>query len=223
MRRSLMSGLALGALLCARVAAAQGQAIAVLPFANGGSYGQDKEVFEALEVGIQATLISELGRHPGVQVIERAAVRRAAGATAGQIDAAAAARIGKAAGARYVVFGNFIDHYGRFRLNARVVDAGTGEILRVASNDAAELQDRRELSRIIHSVAAGVAAGAGLAPAAGSSSTAVPTEALTFYSRGLLHEDRGDRARAREYYQKAVEALPEYAEAREGLRRIGSS
>ena len=36
--------------------------IAVLPFENGGSYGQDKENFEALEKGIAGMLISELHR-----------------------------------------------------------------------------------------------------------------------------------------------------------------
>ena len=39
--------------------------IAVLPFDNGGSYGQDKENFEALQLGIPAMLISELSTNPG--------------------------------------------------------------------------------------------------------------------------------------------------------------
>lgn len=163
MTRSLMAGLALGALLLARSAAAQEPvSIAVLPFENGGSYGQDKSVFEALEGSIQAALVTELGRFPGARAVERSAPRTAGTAT--RLDAGAAARIGRDAGTRYVVFGNFIDHYGRFRLNARLVDVATGEIVKVASNDDAELQDRRELARIIRTVAADIAAGAGLKP-----------------------------------------------------------
>jgi len=38
--------------------------IAVLPFNNGGSYGQGKEDFDALERGIAGMMISE-PRHPG--------------------------------------------------------------------------------------------------------------------------------------------------------------
>jgi TolB-like protein len=146
MRRALVLTLIFGGVLAVRSAAAQGTAIAVLPFENGGSYGQDKENFEALEVGIQAALIAELSRNAGARVVARQDVKPGAA----RADAAGAARAGKAAGARYAVFGNFIDHYGRFRLNARVVDAESGEIIRVVSNDDAGLQDRRELQLILY-------------------------------------------------------------------------
>lgn len=152
MRRSFVLTMILGAVLAIRPAAAQSSTIAVLPFENGGSYGQDKASFEALEVGIQTALIEELSRSPGARVV---AHQKATGESA-RVDAAGAARAGKALGARYVVFGNFVDHYGRFRLNARIVDAESGEILRVVSNDDAALQDRRELPRIIQRVAAGI-------------------------------------------------------------------
>ena len=45
----------------------------------------------------------------------------------------------------------------------------------------------------------------------------VPTEALTYYSRALLYQDRGDKAKAAEYFRKALEAFPSYTEAKEGL------
>ena len=41
--------------------------IAVFPFTNGGSYGQDKENFDALEVGIAGMLISELSANPAAR------------------------------------------------------------------------------------------------------------------------------------------------------------
>ncbi len=219
MRRALVLTLIFGGVLAVRSAAAQGTAIAVLPFENGGSYGQDKENFEALEVGIQAALIAELSRNPGARVVARQDVKPGAA----RADAAGAARAGKAAGARYAVFGNFIDHYGRFRLNARVVDAESGEIIRVVSNDDAGLQDRRELHRIIQQVAAGVMNATGLPalPASAARSQPVPTEALILYGRGLLHEDRGENGPAADFYRKAIEAHAGYAEAREGLRRTG--
>jgi Tfp pilus assembly protein PilF len=51
----------------------------------------------------------------------------------------------------------------------------------------------------------------------------VPTEALTFYSRALLYQDRGQPDKAKEMYQRAVAVFPEYTEAKEGLQRLGNS
>ena len=45
--------------------------IAVLPFDNGGSYGQDRENFDALQRGIAGMLISELAANPAARVVER--------------------------------------------------------------------------------------------------------------------------------------------------------
>ena len=41
-----------------------GARFAVLPFENTGSYGQDREVFEGLELAFPALLASALDRHP---------------------------------------------------------------------------------------------------------------------------------------------------------------
>ena len=51
----------------------------------------------------------------------------------------------------------------------------------------------------------------------------IPTEALTYYSRALLYEDRGDNAKAVDYYNRALNVFPAYAEATEGLRRVRPS
>src|SRR5438876_10806828 len=48
--------------------------IAVLPFDNSGSYGQDKENFDALHKGIAGMLISELAAKPAARVVEREAI-----------------------------------------------------------------------------------------------------------------------------------------------------
>src|SRR5687768_1245335 len=127
--------------------------IAVLPFEDRGSYGQDKEVFRALELGIPALLVAELGKHPGVRLADRGRVAAAVKAEGlgpdARVDAATAARVGTQAGARYAVTGNFADFYGKFRLDARVVDVGSGQILKVVSNNDPALQDRADLARIV--------------------------------------------------------------------------
>ena len=200
--------------------------IAVLPFENGGSYGQDKENFDALEVGLPALLASTLAEHPGARVVDRSGLRDAMhrqqlDATR-RMDAASATQVGKAAGARYVVTGSFADFYGKFRINARVVDAESGEILKVVSNDDPKLQDRAQLAAIVQLVGDRVIASVGLPPLpeeAAARHRAVPTEAITQFSRGVLYEGQGDASKAAAAYQRALTAYPDYPEAREGLNR----
>ena len=71
----LLSLGALGAVAAELGAQGRGQdarpGIAVLPFENSGSYGQDKENFDALQKGIAGMLISELAANPAARVVER--------------------------------------------------------------------------------------------------------------------------------------------------------
>jgi tetratricopeptide (TPR) repeat protein len=137
------------------------------------------------------------------------------------VDAATAAKVGSEAGARYAITGNFADFYGKFRIDARVVDVGNGQILKVISNNDPNLQDRADLSRIIQSLAQKALAAVAL-PAAGNAPgpRAVPTDALTQYSLGLLYESEGDKTKAGEHYQRALTTFPDYSEAREGMQRV---
>jgi tetratricopeptide (TPR) repeat protein len=168
----------------------------------------------------------ELVKHPRVRVAERGRVEAALKAENlgpnARVDAATAARVGTQAGARYAVTGNFADFYGKFRIDARVVDVGSGQIIKVVSNSAPELQDRAQMSRILEDLAAKILSAANL-PASGGSRdvrSEAPADAVTQYSLGLLYEKEGDRARAAEHFQRALTAYPAYTEAREGIRRL---
>lgn len=202
--------------------------IAVLPFEDRGSFGQDKEVFRALALGIPATIASELSGHGELRLADRNRIAQALKlekvGTNARVDAATAARVAKQVGARYAVTGNFADFYGKFRLDARIVDAESGQILKVVSNTDPKLQDRSDLYRIIQMVNHKVLAEA--SPAAlrgGAEERTIPTEALTQYSLGLLYESKDEESKAREHYRRAVAILPDYSDAREGLRRVGES
>jgi TolB-like protein len=205
--------------------------IAILPFEDRGSYGQDKEVFRALTLGIPATLASELSGHSELKLADRNRVAQAVqsqdlGPNA-RLDAATAAKIGKDVGARYAVTGNFADFYGKFRLDARIVDTESGQILKVVSNNDPKLQDRTDLYRIIqmvaHRVLAETSPGALRNASTDSETNIVPAEALTQFSLGLLYEGEGDKTKAAEHYQQALTAFPNYRDAQEGLRRVRSS
>jgi TolB-like protein len=223
--------LALAAALPDGDALAQGRqtVIAILPFDDRGSYGQDKEIFRALQLGIPATIAAELSGHSELRLADPGRVTRAlAGQKLGRdswIDAATAARIGKEAGARYAITGTFADFYGKFRLEARIVDTETGQILKVVSNTDPGLQDRTNLYRIVQAVGHKVLAVASPAPGGNppldADDKVIPTEALTHYSLGLLYEREGNRSRAAQQYSQALSAFPDYSAAREGVRRVG--
>ena len=230
--RSVVSVL-LVALLLPAVAAAQDTrpGIAVMPFQNGGSYGQDKENFDALERGIAGMLISELAQNPAARVVERENIQRLLDeqnlGAEGRADAATAAKVGKLVGARYMVMGTFVDLYGRFRVDARLVDVETSEILKVIRSDP-KLEKREEMFRLLQALAERLMAESKLPPLPAEVSQAVkarnvPTEALTYYSRALLYQDRGDKAKATEYFNKAIAAFPDYAEAQEGLQKVSGA
>ena len=202
--------------------------IAVFPFTNGGSYGQGKEDFDALERGIAGMMISELAQNPAARVVERQEIQRIVDEQnlAGQnrVDPQTAAKIGKLVGARYVVAGTFIDFYGDFRVDVRLVNVETGEIIKTES----ERMQRDHMFDIIRSVATRLMKDVNLPPLQRQASDQrmsrqVPTEALTYYSRGLLYADRGQKDKAADMFQHAISIFPDFAEAQESLQRVKSS
>ncbi|HEY7682861.1 MAG TPA: CsgG/HfaB family protein [Gemmatimonadales bacterium] len=227
MRRRSLIPFALAALAFAPALAAQDTrpGIAVLPFENGGSYGQDKENFEALQKGIPGMMISELGQNPAARVVDRdnieSLLKEQDLGKDGRVDAATAAKIGKLVGARYMITGTFVDLYGHFRTDARIVDVETSEILKTVKSEG----KREELFKLIQTLSEKLMSETKLPPLPKEVSQAVkarnvPTEALTLYSKALLYQDRGDKTKAAEFFRKAIETFPNYAEAQEGLKKV---
>jgi len=202
--------------------------IAVLPFNNGGSYGQGKEDFDALERGIAGMMISELSANPAARVVERQEIQRLLDeqnlGAQGRVDAATAAKIGKLVGARYMVLGTFVDFYGDFRVDVRLINTETSEVVKTES----ERMQRDHLFDIIRNIAGRLMKDANLPALPRQTSDQrqsrqVPTEALTYYSRALLYQDRGQKDKAVEMFNRAIAIFPEYAEAQEGLQRVQRS
>lgn len=201
--------------------------IAVLPFSNGGSYGQAKEDYDALQRGIAGMMISELARNPAARVVEREQIQQLMGeqnlGAQGRVDSATVARIGKITGARYMVMGTFVDFYGDFRIDVRLVNTETSEIVKTESDKV----QRDHLFDLIRTVAERLMKDANLPQLERRASDQrmdrrIPTEALTYYSRALLYQDRGQKDKAIEMYTHALAIFHDYAEAQEGLQRAKS-
>jgi len=222
----------LAGLLGGSAAQARGQdtrpGIAVFMFDNGGSIGQDKENFDGLQRGIPGMLISELAANPGVRLVEREQVQHLLDeqnlGTSGRVDAQTAAKVGKIVGAKYAITGMFLDFSGDFRLDIRLINVETTEIVRVE----ADKMSRDHLFDLIRTLAQRLMKDVNLPPLPRQTSDQrmnrqVPTEALTYYSRALLYHDRGQHDKAIEMYQRALDAFPGYTEAQEGLQREKTS
>ena len=178
--------------------------------------------------GIAGMMISELSQNPAARVVERQEVQRLVDeqnlGAQGRVDPQTASKVGKLVGARYYVLGTFIDFYGDFRVDVRLVNTETGEVVKTES----ERMQRDHMYDIIRNVAARLMKDASLPPLqrpAGDQrmSRQVPTEALTYYSRALLYSDHGQKDKAVEMFNRALAIFPDYAEAQEGLQHVKSS
>lgn len=199
--------------------------VAVLRFENGGSYGEDAEDFRALEVGLQQMLLTELDQNDELRIVERGRLRELMeeqdlGAS-GRVEAGTAARIGELVGARYVITGVFVDLYGDFRMDSRIVDVETGEILSTQT----VRDDRENLYDLVVRLAGQVTEGADLpalptAQREAREAREIPAEAITLYSRAQVYQDRGRTDRAIEVYRRITEEFPAMTEAREALDQL---
>jgi TolB-like protein len=107
---------------------AANRTVAVLPFANRG-----EARFDALVRGLPDMLTTTLGQGDKLTVIERVQIDQALRnfnlEMSGPIDSETAVEVGAWLGADAVVLGSFLRFGKVFRLDARMIDAATGEVI----------------------------------------------------------------------------------------------
>jgi TolB-like protein len=230
MGRRLVMGLALLLAMAPAGVAGQGDTrpgIAVFPFTNGGSYGADAQDLEALTVGLQQMLLTELGQNDSLRLVERSLLREILAeedlGASGRVDAQTAARIGRIVGARYAITGVFIDLNGDFRMDGRVIDVETTEILQTE-----QVRDNRaNLYALLVELAGDITAGLDLPPLPEQVREArqerqIPDRAITLYSRAQTYEDYGRKDQAIELYRQIAQQFPDMTEATQRLEQLTS-
>jgi len=238
--------LALAALVCAAAAQAQQRpanppaaapqaaqdtrpTVAILDFDVGATIGQDPDDYQALRRGLAGMTISELAANPAVRVVERAQIsaimQEQQIARTDQVDQATAVRIGRLLNAHYLVTGTIFDVRGDFRIDARIIDVETSQIIKTQ-------RVRGRLDNVFDMVtqlAGQLMRDANLpplerradAPPPVRPATGAPTQsAVMAYSRAVLYADRGDTQRAVEQYRRALTAFPQYTQARSECNRL---
>lgn len=202
--------------------------IAVFPFTNGGSYGPNREDLSDLQVGIQQMLLTEIAQNSGLRVVDRSILRGILEeqelARTGQVDPQTAARVGKLVGARYVITGVFTDLFGNFRLDGRLVDVETGEVLKTE-----EVREQRDkIYDLLVELASRITSGVDLPPLAVGVKEArkareIPAEAVRLYSQAQVFQDGGRTDRAVELYRMIADRFPQMTEAKEALRQLNAT
>lgn len=197
--------------------------VGVLPFERGGSVGGDEEDYQSMEVGLQQLLVTELGINSRLRLVERSQLNQLLREQdlGNRVDPSTAARIGKLVGARYMIQGGFVDLYGQVTLTARVINTETGEILKVERSQG----QREKLYSLVVELADRVTRGVALPPLSREAREQregrnVPNEAVRLYMRAVAAEDRGDRDRAVELYNRVIAEFPAFTEAKERLQQL---
>ena len=146
-------------------ASRQPHTAAVAPFANLSGNPDD----DWIAAGIAETVATDLEQLPALTVVAREAfaAEDAAGAATPPVDDGRAREVARSLGASRLVAGGFQRLGERLRITARVVDAGTGAVLRAVTVDGTldelfALQDR--VSRALRDALAATAAAGRPAP-----------------------------------------------------------
>lgn len=206
--------------------------VAVLPFVNS-AIGDATAELAPLSKGIADLLITSLAQNTGVRVVERENIQKLLEeqnlATAGRVEDATAARIGKLLGAKHMVTGSFItDRSGRMVITVKSIDTETGRI----EWSHMEPGKTEDFLSIVHKV--GETANKGLklpelTPAARQTSEAraekqkkVPFAAVMMYSRAISAQDAGNKAEAVSLFKQTVDKFPDFEDAKKALQKIES-
>ena len=226
--------LAFAALLATRGAAQQRPAtqdsrpgVAVLDFDIGASIGQDPDDYQALRRGLASMTINELTANAAIRVVERAQLQQILQeqnlGREGRVDPSTVSQIGRLIGARYMVTGTLYDVRGDVRVDARLFDTETSQILKTY-----RVQGRLDnVFELVTSLSTQLLATANLPPLERramqehrDANPAPPTQAVMAYSRAVLYADRGDTQRAVEQYRRAITVFPAYTQAKTDCNRL---
>ncbi len=191
--------------------------VSVGGFETRGSVGLDVADYRALGRALTALLGARLGERADARVV---AIAPDDGSGSGRIDIAAARVAAAKAGAKLLVVGSLLDQYGDIQVEARLIDAGTGQPIAVVRGDPSYIK-REQLAQAITALADQLTRQPGVGGKPGSQAAGIPLDALVQFGRGLEAESAGNRAAAATAYRAALTSAPEFSEAQSALQRVG--
>ncbi|MFT7520471.1 MAG: TolB-like protein [Kiritimatiellia bacterium] len=226
------------------VALAGPNTLAVLYFKNQGNPD-----LEPLKVGLAQMLITDLQQTHGLKVVERSQLQSVMDELAlghsGTVDKKTAAKLGNLLGAEWLLMGGYFELAGTLRIDARLVNVETGEILHAQGRHGTTpefMALEQQLAEAFQLDLAGRTGGTpvSVVPADGLPTPVVPSgtrstpgeangivrhntnavAAAVAYSEGLIFLDNKDAGRARESFEKALTNDPDLQLAKAELASL---
>jgi TolB-like protein len=178
-----------------------------------------------LAKGLADMLITDLANVPGIQIVEREKLNQALAelqlSRSRFIDPSTAQKLGRGLAARYLLTGGYTTAGTAFRIDARVFNVETGAVLATKSVEGTRDEFFELEAKLVAFLAGALQVKVGSAPPSKVAGTR-SFQALSQYSAGLDAQDRGDAARAKEMFEKALKTDPAYQAARNASERLAA-
>lgn len=206
----------------ARTSAPSGNALAVLYFVNRTARAE----LDPLQKGMTLMLLTDLAQVPGLQLLERIKLQALAEelgiGSSGLVDTAAAPRVGKLVGARWIAGGDFAAAQNlQFETQARLVtvetSASEGQIVVPGVLDDILQTEKELVFRIVKLLKINLQPEVAAALRIPCSKN---LQALNALFKGVDASDRGDYQRAGDLYREAKKADPTICVASEALDEL---
>lgn len=191
--------------------------IAILYFEN--NTGEQARVFSPLAKGLCNMMISDFSSQNSLKVVERTRLEEILKELelnkSGSIDQKTAAKIGRLAGAEYLVLGAYLEFMGKFRIDARVVEVESGRII-VPSVPAEKQILLKKLKKKSHSGSYHISA----LLTSHKKNKGISLQTASQYGSALDKLDAGDKTSATSLLKDIVESSPDFVLAAKTLREI---
>lgn len=193
--------------------------LAIVNFTNNSI--TEHERYDPLQQGFASMMIHAMNGATDLRLVERERIRWLLEELQMQrdpalIDQSTAVRAGHLLGAHWVVFGAFMVNGRDLRIDARVVDVETGQILR-----AEQVRGRvSDLEDLVGELSLQTARALNVELAEGPEVETSSLDAALSYSEGLALVEQGDYSGAHAKFVQALEYDPGYGRARERVQSL---
>lgn len=177
--------------------------LAILPFENNSI--TDPEKYNPLSKGMAAMLITDLNRAgTSIKLIERekiqALLKEIALGQSGAIDQSTAVQVGRLLGAQSIAFGSFMVLDRNVRIDLRIINVETSELIMAES----VMGESTQFMRLEHDLAQKIADSLQVALKPEKISGKSDILAALYFSKGVEAHDQGDRATAQKMFDQAI-------------------
>ncbi len=183
--------------------------LAIFPFQNNSVTHADQ--YNPLCKGLAAMLITDLSKTgASLKVIERenikALIEEMAFSESGVVDEGTAVKLGKTLGAQAITFGSFIVFGEQVRIDARIINVETSELVMAESITG----ESKGFMMLVSDLARKIARSFKVVIGSARRSAKGNIDAALIFSRGLDAYDKGDEDEARRLFKECIRLDPGY-------------